>query len=162
MAGELTRISGSPTSTEVVAYLQDPSGFELVVYEEDPEEVSRRILLRQLTAQSADELFGSNETLSAQEVIGVPLQVRSVEWRPSQLEGEGLPFFAVCKVARSSGEIETLTCGAQSVCLKLAIADSRGWLPLWLRIVMAEEPTRSGRRPLDLVTAAEPTDGEAF
>lgn len=155
MAGELV-VSGTPSSEDVIAYFANPGAIEFR-FEEDPEEVAGRILAQQLGSESPEALFGSEEVLHAQDLIGVPLEFLSVEWRPSSLvDGEGLPFFGVFRVVDAAGEVRTMTCGATTVCLKVAVAHARGWLPRWLKIVVSDEPTKSGRRPMDIVDAKAP------
>lgn len=155
MTGEMVTVSGSAQSNDVVKWFLNPDEAQ-ILFEDDPEEVAARIVARQIGAASAEELFGVEETLHAKDMIGVPLQFLSAEWRPSQVQGEGLPFFGVFRVADADGEVRVLTCGAASVCMKLAIADARGWLPHWLKIVLADEETKNGRRPMDIVAAKAP------
>ena len=165
---DLVTIDGTMTSAQVVRYFEDPSGFTFK-FEEDPEEVSRRIEARTLGATSADDLFGTDTVLHARDVLNKPFQFLSVEWRPSDLEGEGLPFFGVFKVADGNGAISLLSCGARSVVLKAAKAEAEGWFPRWLKIVevQVKNPVKGRSLPLDLVTAPDLTpetlaDGSTF
>ena len=95
----------------------------------------------------------------ARDMIGRPLQFVSVEWRPSDLEGDGLPFYALFKVSDAQGDISLMSCGARNVVLKAAKIAQEGWFPCWLRIVevQVKNPVKGRSGPLELVSAPEPT-----
>jgi hypothetical protein len=141
-------------STEVLAYLKDPDSIDIHAFQPDPEEVRRRIEARSYEATSLDELLGESEVISGKSYVNKPFQVRSVEWLVSDIEGEGLPFYAVVSMVDYDGTLGTLTCGARSVVQKLAIMVANGWLPAWVKLT--ETATASGYKVLDLVQAPEP------
>ena len=120
----------------------------------DPVETARRIALRDLSASSLDELLGGSETISGRDYIGKPFTLLSVEWQVSEIEGDGLPFYAVLHIADINGNAKTLTTGAVTVVRKLAVISARGWLPAPLKIVKLPK-TEAGYEPLDLVKAPE-------
>ena len=164
-------IDGAPTSLDVLGYLADPSKYTFR-YEEDPTEIAARIEAETLAASSADDLFGEGEAvLHARDVLNKPLQFLSVSWRPSDLEGEGLPFYALFRVTSPDlgGSIRLLSCGARTVVLKAARCDQEGWFPRWLKFVEVEvkNPVKGRSKPLDLVAAPDLTpatlaDGSTF
>lgn len=121
----------------------------------DPAEVAARIAARDLNAQSLDELLGGgSDAISGKFYVNKPFQVTSVEWQLSDIEGEGLPFYAVIHGVSLDGEVLVITCGATSVVRKLAVMASNEWLPAWVKIVKGQK-TASGYEPLDLVKAAQ-------
>ena len=150
----IVSIDESLSSDQVLQYLTDPDSVQIQMFQEAPEEVRARIEAQLLGAQSLDELLGERAVLSAKSMVNKPFTVRSVSWRQSDIEGEGLPFYAVCDVALPDGTLEALSCGARSVVQKLAIMDARGWLPASVRIVEGKT-TPAGYKPLDLVAAPD-------
>jgi hypothetical protein len=155
---DVVTIDGSLTSPMVLEYLRDPEAHPYVGnMKEDPDVVAARITAQTLGADSADALFGQRTVIHGKDVIGKAfLFTEDVSWLPSDVEGEGLPFFGVFMVADASGEHFPLTCGAKSVVLKLAKAHAEGWLPLWLKLTKSDKATPGGFYPLDIVSAQAP------
>lgn len=141
----------SITTEDVVAFLT--TGKPLAVVAEDPEVIAARIDSQILAATSVDELFGESKVIHARDYLAKAFTLLSVEWRPSDIEGEGLPFFAVMHIVDMDGVPQVLTTGARSVLMKAAKAQQEGWLPLSVRIVQSDKKTASGYQPLDLVAA---------
>ncbi len=159
---DLVTIDGTMTSTDVVSYFEHPDNFTFK-WSEDPEEVSRRIEAQLLGAETAEALFGGGEdVLKGRDWIGRSMQYQGVQWRPSDVEGEGLPFYALATVVLPDGSIRLLSCGARKVVLQLATADKLALFPLWLRIVevQVKNPIKGRSAPLELVSAPDP-GGEA-
>lgn len=105
----------------------------------DPAEVARRIAERRAEATSFEELVGRGaEPTSGKNFKNKPFRPLRVEWQSSDIEGEGLPFYAVVHAVDPDGEALILTCGAKNVVQVLAISDARGWVGLqapWLKFV---------------------------
>jgi hypothetical protein len=168
---DLVTIDGTMTSKDALEYFEEPGKF-IFKWEEDPEEISRRIDAATARASSAAELFGQEEVLKAQQMIGRPLHFYSVEWRPSDVgednqDGGGLPFYGLFRVADVNGETRLMSCGAKNVVLKAAKASAEGWFPLWLKIVevQVKNPVKGRKPPLDLIAAEAPTldsEGKVF
>jgi hypothetical protein len=137
----------------VVRYFKDPGAFKIELIQEDPDEVARRIDARLWEAGSAAELFGESEVLHGKDYVNRPFLLTRVEFRPSDIEGQGLPFYGVFTISDYDGESHVLTCGATGVVKKAAKASSEGWLPVWVKLVKSEKPTDAGYYPLDLVSA---------
>ena len=99
---DLVTIEGTMTNVDVLGYFEHPDRYEFS-FAEDPAEVAARIEAETLAATSAADLFGEGQAvLHALDVLGTPLQFLSVSWRPSDLDGEGLPFFALgCGASQS-------------------------------------------------------------
>jgi len=164
---DLVTIDGTMTPADVIGYFGNPDGFTFN-FAEDPEAVSARIEARLLSATSLDELVGGgDDVLKARDNLGKPFQFISVEWRPSDMEGDGLPFYALFKLSDAQGNIHLMSCGARNVVLKAAKIAQEGWFPCWLRIVevQVKNPVKGRSAPLDLVSAPEPTfdsEGKEF
>jgi len=147
--------AGTITATSVVEFLATGDKGKFVFTAANPEETARRIAERDLNAQSLDELLGgSSETISGRNYLNKPFQVNSVEWQASEIEGEGLPFYAVIHGISLDGEVLVITCGATSVVRKLAVMQSNSWLPAWVKITKGSK-TAGGYEPLDLVKAPQ-------
>lgn len=125
-----------------------------------PEETAARITARELAAKSIDDLLGGSETISGKNYVGKSWCFIDVEWLPSDIAGEGLPFYALIHAANHEGEAITITCGARSVMRKLAIMKANGWAGNWVKIVKSDKKTEAGYEPLDLAKGIAPE--EAF
>ena len=101
-----------------------------------------------------ESLGGGNETISGRNYVNKPFQINNVEWQASEIEGEGLPFYAVIHAISIDGEVLVITCGATSVVRKLAVMQQNQWLPAWCKIVKGSK-TAGGYEPLDLVKAPQ-------
>jgi len=121
----------------------------------DPNEVARRIAVRDLEANSLDELLGGSESevISGRNYIGKPFTLVRVEWQKSDDKYDaGLPFYAVCHIVTLDGEPKVLTTGATTIVRKLAKIDYENWYPAKLKIVKGDK-TDAGFEPLDLAKA---------
>jgi hypothetical protein len=149
---EAVAVPDSTISTaDVVAHLT--TGAPIPIVAEDPETIAARIDAQILSAGSVEELFGEQSVIHARDYLAKAFTLLRVEWRPSDIEGDGLPFFAVMHIVDMNGEAQVITTGARSVCMKAAKAQHEGWLPLSVRIVQSDKKTASGYQPLDLVAA---------
>lgn len=120
----------------------------------DPEQAARRIAQRDIAANSLDELLGTSDTISGRDYVNRPFTLLSVEWQPSEIDGDGLPFYAVLHGVNLDGEAITITTGAITVVRKVAIMDCRAWFPAAVKITKGPK-TDAGYEPLDLVKAPE-------
>ena len=143
------------SSALVLSYLADPASVQIQTYQDDPEAIRQRIESQMLSATNVDELLGERDVIQGKAYVNKPFQVLSVEWRQSDYEGDGLPFYAVCQIADYDGTVHTLSCGARSVVQKLAIMADRGWLPAWVKITEGKQ-SLNGYKPLDLSSAPAP------
>ena len=130
-------------------------GKKLVIGAGEPSEVAARIERQDLEATSAEQLFGSSEMVAGKDFTDKPFRFERVEWQLSDIEGAGLPFYAVLHGVTYEGEVVVIGVGARSVVRKAAKADAEGWLPVWVKIVRGKK-TAEGYYPLDLVAAPEP------
>ena len=141
------------SASDVVEFIESGGTKSFAIVVEDPATIAARIDSQILSASSVEELFGEREVIHARDYLNKPFRLLNVEWRPSDIEGDGLPFFAVMHIATMDGEPAVLTTGARSVLLKVAKAQKEGWLPLEVRLVQSEKKTASGYQPLDLMPA---------
>ena len=151
MSNEMAVPDSSITTADVVAFIT--TGAPIPIVAEDPETIAARIDAQILAAGSVEELFGETTVIHARDYLAKAFTLLRVEWRPSDIEGDGLPFFAVMHIVDMNGEAQVITTGARSVVMKAAKAQHEGWLPLQVRIVQSDKKTASGYQPLDLVAA---------
>lgn len=151
-SSEVVNIDALDTSA-VLSILANGSSAKYVFKPANPEETAKRIAARDFNASSLDELLGgSSETISGRDYINRPFTLVAVEWQASDIEGQGLPFYAVCHIVTLDGEQKVLTTGATTVVRKLAKIASENWLPAKLKITKGPK-TEAGYEPLDLVKA---------
>jgi hypothetical protein len=162
---DLVTIDGVMDHKQAIAYFENPGGFQFVPFEEDPDEVAARIAARDLGATSPQDLFGgSASVLHSKDYINKPFRLDGVEWRPSDFDGDGQPFYAVLTITTADGTREVMTTGAAGIMRKAAVAADKGWLPQWVKIVEGNQ-TSGGYKPLDLTAAPAgvfDSDGKAF
>jgi hypothetical protein len=164
-------------STDLEA-LGDLEGMLLGVKEvpevaDDPEEISREILMQLLAAESDEELV-QQEAIGWRELKGVPIEISGFRWRPSEFdtdeEGnkqERSLYFIVFGFRCDTGESVTMTVGSKNVLAQLinmarrrtipgaiwayeqsATKTARGYTPSWLTVnadVLAAREAKSAR-----------------
>ena len=119
------------------------------------------ILATIATAERPEDLDAAWRSSGGKDLVGRPLEVRSIRRMPSDY-GQGLPFFLVVDGADLlTGEKVTLTTGSVGVVGALVIAHSRGWLPIRGTIVESDRPTESGYYPQHWAPYREPAKGKA-
>ena len=155
MANEIVSIGGGITPQDVLKYVESGGTYKISVVADDPADIAERINAEILGASSPAELFGDKEVLHGRDYLNNPFQLVDVEYRPSEIDGEGMPFYGVFHIVTTDGEIKVLTTGARSVLLKAAKAQYEGWLPLWVKLTQSEKKTEAGYQPLDLAQAPE-------
>lgn len=123
---------------------------------DDPEEISREIVLQLLGAQSDEELEQVGQATGWLELEGVPVRIGGFRWRPSAYE-QGAPIFLVVQAERlDTAEPVILTTGGMNVIAQLANMARRGTLVGAVRrLVKAEKATAAGYHPLWLETPPE-------
>ncbi len=127
------------------------------VVDEDPEQISREIVMQLLAATSDDELQAIGNAQGWRELIGVPVVLKGFRWRPStfrtddgKVQGSAV-FFVVQGVNRETGEQLILTTGSRNVLAQLCNLAQRGTLvdSVWKLTELGK--TRGGFTPLCLV-----------
>jgi hypothetical protein len=152
---DIVAIDGNLSALDVLKFIETGGKVKITVPQESPEIIAERINRQILEASSAEELFGGRTVTPLKDYLGKPFQLTDVEWRPSEYEGEGMPFYAIMHAVTMDGEMLTLSTGARSILLKAAKAQAEGWLPRWVRAVQSEKKTEAGYQPLDLVDAPQ-------
>jgi hypothetical protein len=147
----LPTASGTPILVEdIVSALKDP-GVSLTWLEDDGEAASRAVVNEILAA--ADPL-NRPEVFNGEEIEGQPFTISAVDWRPSDMAGDGgRGFFAVIHAAKLTAEGSVpiiVTCGGVNVMTQLVSIVRGGTTADLSRPVVIElaEPTRANRRPL--------------
>lgn len=120
---------------------------------EDPQQISREILMQLLGAETDEELEQFGNAQGWGELEGVPVRIKGFTWRPSAYE-EGAAVFVVVQGERlDTGEPVVLTCGGLNVMAQLANMARRGTLVGAIReIRRVDKATRQGYFPLYLQT----------
>lgn len=153
MSNIVVSSEGGITASDVIKYVETGGAHTITVAAEDPSVIAARIDAEIFNATSVDELFGERAVIHGRDYLNKPFTLVDVEWRPSDIEGEGLPFYAVFHIADIDGATHVLTTGARSVLMKAAKAQKEGWLPIQVRLVQSDKKTESGYQPIDLVAA---------
>ena len=119
------------------------------IAEQDPEEAARAIVARLLSAENEDELFGSRGAVHAEDVLNVPLTIRTVKWQRSSFEN-GASIYAVLEVVDDNGEAFVVTCGSRNVMAVVLWLDTHGKLPTayQVEIVRADRASAGGFYPM--------------
>lgn len=123
---------------------------------DDPDEISRQIIMQLLSAESEAELESFGQTLGWRDAEGIPMQIQGFRWRPSSFD-EGGPVFVIVNAFRlDTGEAVVLTTGSGNVLAQLSWLARHGKLPGAVReLVKAEKATTRGYYPLMLRTPAD-------
>jgi hypothetical protein len=121
---------------------------------EDAEQIGKEIVYRIMSAESEDELFTQSATLSAKDLLGVPLLIKNVRWNTSRYGDEGPKVFAIIEAERmDNGDRELITCGSRNVMAQLLRAGQMGKLPMEVPLKFQENETASGYGALWLTKA---------
>jgi hypothetical protein len=120
---------------------------------DDPDEISRQIIMQLLSAESEAELESFGQTLGWGDAEGIPMQISGFRWRPSSFD-EGGPVYVIVNAFRlDTGEAVVLTTGSGNVLAQLSWLARNGRLPGAVReLVKAEKATARGYHPLQLRT----------
>ena len=130
----------------------------------DPATAQANISARRHAAKSLEELLDGGKLISGKDFTNRPFQIETVEWRPSDIEGEGLPFYAVLGVVDANGEAKKIGVGAKSVVESVSIGDTNGWFGVgnewpWVKftsIPLEKDGKLTGRNALELHVADGP------
>jgi hypothetical protein len=119
---------------------------------EDPEVISRQILMQLLDAETDEELESFGEATGWKTLLGVPVEIHNFTWRPSNYDEGAAVFFVVQGTRLDSAERVVLTTGSQNVLAQLCNLAKRGRIPGAIRMIVEGSETRQGYRPLWLKT----------
>lgn len=115
--------------------------------DEDPTETMLRYILDSPDPSTWNALWKSS---SLRDAKGEVVIVNAYRVRPSDFEG-GLRFYMVLDVTSpETGEKHVLTCSSQMAIAQILNAQARVGLPVTVRIVEKDKPTKAGFRPIHL------------
>jgi hypothetical protein len=121
---------------------------------DDPEEVTREIARRILTAESEGDIYKQDSTLSATDVLGVPLNIRTVRWQKSRMDGAANVFAIIGATRLNDGSDLLITCGGRNVMAQLLQAGRLGKIPSEMPVMFTEKETGTPGRSTLWLTAA--------
>lgn len=127
-------------------------------FDDDPDEVQRRIIEQILRAPDVTGMFAAasgSDAVGWREYRGKPVEIRGFRWRPSDFD-VGSPVFVIVQATDiATGEIVNLTTGAAAVLAQLAwMAKHEQLVGAKVTLMESDKPTKAGYRPLKLVPAA--------
>ena len=109
-----------------------------------PEDAQRAIIDRVLKAETVDEILAESTTSSAEDVIGIPHTIVSVDYNRSRYE-DGAPAYAYVVAKTNDGDV-SYTVGATTAIAQLIKLDAH--LPVKVILKQKESPTASGYYPM--------------
>lgn len=127
---------------------------ELLPAVENPEQASKRILTRIFEAETLDDVLApQKDVVQGKTFIGVPFELRSVDWLQSEHE-EGPGIFTVCdalvlqdSIEAAEGDLIRLSLGGAQVLGQLYRIVTEQGLPRRIVQRTTEKATRRGRYP---------------
>jgi len=141
------------TQANVLAALR---GADITLEVEDSEVAARAMMERILSATSAAEVLAKPETLSMEDVNGVPLTIHNVAWRQSSFsDSEGPKVYAVIHATRGDdGSEAVITAGGRMVMAALyKLHFELDAFPALKVKLVAQNPTAGGRIPFNVEPA---------
>lgn len=115
-----------------------------------PDDLGLDIALRVLESDTAQGILAPVGTTPAEEIMGQPFDLLGVVVTDSGFQG-GIGFYALLSVRLAkTGEEVTVSCGAANVVAQAAALADRGFLPIRVQLVAAENPTARGFTPYSL------------
>ena len=79
------------------------------------------------SAKNLEELLEGGGMLNGRDYLNKPFQIERVDWRMSDIEGEGLDFFAILGIVDAYGEARRLATGGENVVESIALGDAGGF-----------------------------------
>lgn len=163
-SGTLTDLDNLPSDFDsLAAYFAEPEPDLRDVFksimgvgemeERDPEETTRSILARIMSASTPEEILKANRVLHAQEVLGVPIEIFDVKWQRSAIEGGSTVYAVVDMRTLQEEQHATMTVGGRNVMMQLLNMKHRGFMPFRAVIQQSQKPTEAGYHPLWLEPA---------
>lgn len=131
---------------EVSSSLMDMIAAMPEVVADTPEEIQNRIFWRILSAESLEEMLAPQGTISAEDLLGVPVRFNDVHFNESTY-GEGKEFYAIAD-GIVDGKGVVISCGARTVMMMLFKAKTEGWLPFTATFERSPTPTAAGFYPI--------------
>jgi hypothetical protein len=115
---------------------------------QDPREIAERLVVQALGAETLDAIFASAEMASADDVAGIPLRIRGVQWNPSSF-GDGPSFYAVLDCVDDAKQEEiTVGCGSVLVLAQLIRVQELRLFPITVTFKRRARATAAGFYPI--------------
>ena len=120
---------------------------------DDPDEISRQIIMQLLGAETEAELENFGQAQGWRELQDIPMELQGFRWRPTSFD-EGGPVYVIVNATRlDTGEAVVLTTGSANVLAQLSWLARHGRLPGAIKMLTrAHKDTARGFRPLWLKT----------
>lgn len=91
------------------------------------DELREAMHLSKHQAKNLEDLLEGGGMLNGRDYLNKPFQIEKVEWRMSDIEGEGLDFFAILSIVDAYGEVKRLATGGANVVESIALGDAGGF-----------------------------------
>lgn len=128
---------------------------ELIPEYDDPDEIQRAIIGRILTADTVDQVFGDQGTVSSKDMIDVPIRVMDCRiMRSSYVDDDPSAFGAYIVVdfaylaGDRQGEVGVMTTGARKIMAQMVVAKIKGFLPADVKVIEAGKAKGAKSAPL--------------
>lgn len=159
---EVRQASDIEALNELEEILRGNQTVEGVEVSDDPAAAQARILEQLLNATDDDELEAVGKSTPWNTLLGVPMQINGWRWRPSEVEGDGPPIYAIVDVTNvQTGDTLSVTIGSWGVLAQLINLQKRDKIPGAVRILEKGEATKGGFHPLRLVSTERERDERA-
>lgn len=152
-------LTGPPaTLDELIAQYTEPEPGVVEVFswimaaaempEDGPEDSQLSIMLRIMQGTVPDEILGSQEVMSAGDLLGETLHINGVKFKRSSFS-EGAACYALISAHRETTDTDVvISCGGKNVQTQLLNMRERGFLPFKAAVLKASKPTANGFYPL--------------
>lgn len=133
-----------PDALDVLQCIAGQADFE----DTNAEDSVRSIMARILTSPDVDSALRQGQTVKADDLKGVPLEVTGVRWSKSTFD-KGPTVFAIMYAHREdTNENVVVACGGQQVMTQLWYVWQKDEWPIRVKIVPSARPTAAGYYPL--------------
>lgn len=113
----------------------------------DPAEVSAAIASRIMGSNSIADILSPQTTEGADDVVGIPLNLRGVRWLHSSFK-DGPVVYALIDAVDRQGKARTITSGSETVLAQLFRISQLDGFPVSAAFVRASKATAQGYYPL--------------
>lgn len=121
------------------------------------EDIAESIILRYLTAATAEDVLAPQKAVAANTIIGQAFQLHAVRFNDSTVDG-GDDFYAVMESVLG-GRPTAITCGSRNVMAQAMRLEELGVLPLWVCVQKLPTKTQAGFQPLYLEAVTPDAQG---
>lgn len=120
----------------------------------DTAALNERITKAMLEAETPEEALRAGATYAFEDgLMGVPVEVRDIAFRPSTLAGDVKVYGLIDAYNLATGEDVIVTCSALQVLRTIAVYKLKGWLPAAFIVERSESKTAEGFTPYTIRAA---------